>query len=112
MSTADLLRFAIACGLACALLDPGMVVAHPVAQGGLDLAFLPDRVSVRVRPSMEEVFVATAFAGRGDRPVPERVRAHSEYLLRHLRLSADGRLVAGRLVRISGEDGVRPEYDL
>ena len=112
MSTADLLRSGLACALAYAVLQPGFARAHPVAQGGLDLAVFADRVSVRARPSMEEVLVAAALGGRTERSLSEKVRAHGDYLLRHLRVRADGSLLGGRVVQVSGEQSVRPEYEL
>ena len=112
MCIADLLRSALACALAYALLQPGTAGAHPVAQGGLDLTLFPDHVSVRLRPSMEEVLVAAAFGGRREQLLSDKVRAHGEYLLRHLRLIASGRQLAGRVVKASDERGGRPEYEL
>jgi len=111
MSIASLLGPVLAFTLAYALVAPGMVEAHPVAQGGLELALFPDHVSVRVRPSMEEVLVASAFSG-GDRSLSEQVRVHGNYLLRHLRVRADGRLIGGRVLTVVDGHNGRPEYGL
>src|SRR2546426_12703340 len=61
---------------------------------------------------MEEVLVAAALGGRTERSLSEKVRAHGDYLLRHLRVRADGSLLGGRVVQVSGEQSVRPEYEL
>jgi hydrogenase/urease accessory protein HupE len=75
--------------------------AHPVAQGGLIVTISPTELTMRVTVSLEEVLVASAYG-------PESVRAkssaeeaerHGAYLLEHLRISADGRRIQGRLIQ-------------
>ncbi len=112
MSTAKLVKPGLAIALLVASLHGGTAAAHPVAQGALDLAISPGRVSVRARPSMEEVLVAAAYGGQKQQALPETVQSHGEYLLRHLRVVADGRALDGRLTQVSGAASGRPEYAL
>lgn len=113
MFTAKLIRLGLAGLAACAWWLSGQTAAaHPVAQGALELAVFPDRVSLRARPSMEEVLVAAAYGGRGERSLTETVRGHGEYLLPHIRVTADGRLLSGRVVKVSEERKGQPQYEL
>lgn len=76
-------------------------LAHPVAQGALDVKILPDKILVEVRVSGEEVMVADTFAA-GDKPkansIAEVWQRHGEYLLEHMKVLADGRRLTGRVV--------------
>jgi hydrogenase/urease accessory protein HupE len=110
MSTAKFIKPAIL--LVVVLLTGATAWAHPVAQGAVHIAFLPDRVSLRARPSMEEVLVAAAYGGQKQQALPETVQSHGEYLLRHLRVVADGRALDGQVARVSGAASGRPEYIL
>ena len=112
MSTARLVKPGLAIALLVASLHGGTATAHPVAQGALDISISSDRVSLRARPSMEEVLVAAAYGGQKQQALPEKVQSHGEYLLRHLRVAADGRALDGRLAQISGAESGRPEYIL
>jgi hydrogenase/urease accessory protein HupE len=77
--------------------------AHTVSQGSMDVVVSSDRIVVRVRVPTEEVFVASALAS-SDADAPDSLDAawnhHGRYLLRHYRLSVEGRPVAGRLIRV------------
>jgi hypothetical protein len=86
--------------------------AHPVAQGALDIAVLPGRVSVTARVSMEELLVAAAYGAPTDGSAAARVRRHGDYLLGHLRVFADERQLEGRVVRVSGQAVFGPTYEL
>lgn len=83
----------------------GTAVAHPVAQGAMELRLLPERIELGARVSLEEVLVAGALGGRKDAVGPEALRAHGDYLLRHLRVEAEGRRLTGRVL----ETPARPE---
>ncbi|HXV83198.1 MAG TPA: HupE/UreJ family protein [Candidatus Binatia bacterium] len=100
------------CLLACWSLVPCIAVAHPVAQGALEIVVFPQRISVTARVSMEEVLVAAAYGGPKNASAFERVRAHGEYLLAHLLVAADGRQLAGRVVRVPEQVDGRPVYEL
>jgi hydrogenase/urease accessory protein HupE len=74
--------------------------AHPVAQGGLIVTIRPGELAVRATVSLEEVLVASAYgpeSARAKSPI-EAAQRHGAYLLEHLRISADGRRLAGRIL--------------
>ena len=105
------LVFLAACALFGARSD-----AHPVAQGALEIVIFPERVSVRATVSNEEVLVAAAAAGaqgvRQPSPYLETVRKHGEYLLAHFRVTADDRLLDGRVIEVPERAMGRPVYEL
>jgi hydrogenase/urease accessory protein HupE len=75
--------------------------AHPVAQGGLIVTIAPSQLTVRATVSLEEVLVAAAYgpeSARAKSPA-EAAERHGAYLLEHLRISADGRRLQGRLIQ-------------
>jgi len=74
--------------------------AHPVAQGGLIVTISPSQLTVRATVSLEEVLVASAYGPESARAKSsaEAAQLHGPYLLEHLRISADGRLLHGHIV--------------
>ncbi len=74
-------------------------VAHPVAQGALELEISSGRIEVVVRASQEEMLVSFAHAPAVE---TDALAHHGRYLLRHLHLSKGGMQLAGVLV--SAED--------
>ena len=84
-------------------LATGVLHAHPVAQGSLEFDLRDDHLMVRARVSNEEVFVASAFEQfqppAGD--LDALFRHHGDYLLRHLQLRAQDRLLKGSVEEIS-----------
>ncbi len=94
------------------------VVAHPVAQGAMEIAVRADRIEIRARVSNEEAFVAEAFGGKSDArtTLSEAWQRHGGYLLRHLEVRADGFLLEGRLSVVTPPAQKTPEarivYDL
>jgi HupE / UreJ protein len=102
--------FLAACVLFCTRSE-----AHPVAQGALEIVIFPERVLVRAMVSNEEVLVAAAGEAKGARqqlPYLETVRNHGEYLLAHFRITADARLLDGRVIEVPERAAGRPVYDL
>src|SRR5437867_13353586 len=112
MFLAKRLRLIVACSLAFAAFEAGSAGAHPVAQGALEIVVYPERVSVTARVSMEEVLVAAAYAGRKDLTALEMVRQHGDYLITHLRVAADGRPLAGRVVKVAAAAAGGPAYEM
>jgi len=86
--------------------------AHPVAQGALEIVVFPDRVALRPAVSSEEVLVAATYGGRSDLAPLLMARRHGDYLLAHFRLSADGRALPGRVVRVPDRFDGRLTYEL
>jgi hydrogenase/urease accessory protein HupE len=103
-STGDLASFWSIVILLGALASPAM--AHPLSQGSLDVLIRRDRVDVRARVTLEEVSVTNMLATRDPlRPPPsgasaEAYEEHAQYLAAHLRLTADGRPLVARVVRV------------
>jgi hydrogenase/urease accessory protein HupE len=110
MRIAERLKPFLICLLAWAAVAPRIVTAHPVAQGALEIVVFPERVSVTATVSMEEVLVAGAYGMRKDQTAFEMVRSHGDYLLTPLRVSADGRLLDGRVVKVPEQANGRPSY--
>ena len=74
-------------------------LAHPVAQGAMDVIVHPDRVLIRARVSVEEAFVAEGFGK--DAPADDTDEIwprHGAYLQQHIFVEADGSRLAGHLV--------------
>ena len=127
----------LATGLAavlCCCFVPGLAFAHPLSQGTLEVVVRPDRVDVRAHVTVEEASVTNMLAGPdvapspspssssapGSSPTPTPVPApaasaggyeqHARYLVAHLHVSADGKPLIGRIVRVSppAESGATP----
>ena len=88
-----------------------MARAHPVAQGAMRVGIEAGKITVEARVSTEEVFVASTFAPSNDAnpaSLDAVWNAHGPYLLSHLRVFADDRLLTGRLLAVQppGEGSV------
>ena len=86
--------------------------AHPVSQGALEVDVAADRVGLTAKVSMEEVLVAAAGDERTGVSPQDAVRRHGLYLLAHLRVTADGRPLAGTVVSVPEQPAGMPEYRL
>jgi len=86
--------------------------AHPVAQGSLEVVVFPERIGVTATVSMEEVLVAAAYGGQKHASALEMVHWHGDYLLAHLRVTADGQPLDGLVVKIPEQADGRPIYGL
>jgi hydrogenase/urease accessory protein HupE len=94
-------------GLAVAL---SVAQAHPVSQGAMRIVIAADRLTVRVSVTLEEILVASAYSPAGA-IAPSREQAaqdHGTYLLEHLRFSADGHRLHGRLLSSGSADQKQP----
>ena len=98
--------------LIAVLFATGIAEAHPVSQGAMEVVIFPDRIAVRATVSSEEVLVAAAFGGQKTSLPLEAVRGHGNYLLAHLKVTADGRLLVGRVVEAPKQAFGRPSYAL
>jgi len=100
------------------LLTAVAAVAHPVAQGAMDIVVNSDHIGVVARVSTEEAFVAEAFGWNVNaKTILDDVwRRHGEYLLAHVYLTADGVAVAGHIAAIVPPGKTTPaariSYDL
>ncbi|MFN2622086.1 MAG: HupE/UreJ family protein [Chthoniobacterales bacterium] len=79
----------------------GIASAHPVAQGAMVVTISPQQITVRATVTLEEVLVADAYGPESSRAKSpdDAARRHGAYLLKHLRLSADGRPLEGEQVQ-------------
>lgn len=105
------LLFSLACSLVWSAAGPRVADAHPLSQGALEAVAHPDRVDVRARVTFEEVAItdmltaapgeteAAAAAGGAD-ALGKAYARHAKYLAQHIQVWADGRPLAGRVVRV------------
>jgi hydrogenase/urease accessory protein HupE len=112
MCIAERFKLMLACLLALAALEARTAGAHPVAQGALEVLIYPERISVTAKVSMEEVLVAAAYGARKEISPIEMMHIHGDYLLAHFRVAADGRWLAGRVVKVPENADGRPVYKL
>jgi hypothetical protein len=93
-------------------------MAHPVAQGAMEIVVGADSIDIRARVSNEEAFIAEAFGQKTDAntALDDVWRRHGEYLLAHVHLTADGTPLTGRVASIIAPGRTTPEdritYDL
>jgi len=85
-------------------------MAHPIAQGAMEVLICADYMDIIARVSTEEVFVAEAF---GDKTyektrLDEVWRRHGEYLLSHLEIAVDGLPLTGRVAEIGSPGKTTP----
>ena len=76
--------------------------AHPVAQGSMDVAISSEKIHVRVRVSLEEIFVENSHAPIPAVSLAQASEKHGDYLLKHLHLFANERALAGPRLAIAG----------
>ena len=101
--------------LQCAALA---ALAHPVAQGAMDISVRPDGLDIHARVSVEQAFVAAAFGEKAHAgaTLDEVWQRHGEYLLAHLQLTADGLPLTGQVTAFTPPASTAPEariaYDL
>lgn len=94
------------------------VMAHPVAQGALEVRISPSVIHIQARVSGEEVFVANALAPseaskKADfLTLAEVWRRHGDYLLRHLKVFTDGQRVEGRVLGVAASTNDFVVYQL
>jgi hypothetical protein len=96
-------RFVASLFLAIAALTFSAAHAHPVAQGSAEMRIEPEHVTLLLRVSNEQVFVAESI-GPNAKPansLDELWERHANYVRDHLVLLADGVAVPGKLVAIA-----------
>lgn len=97
--------------LLCLFANP--CAAHPVAQGAMEIVAFADRISVRARVTVEEVFVAEGFGAGPAAADPDSAWArHGEYLLQHLHVGADGTDLKGRVLSVTPPANKTPESQI
>lgn len=80
-------------------------VAHPLLQNVMWVQFEPTRVHVAVNVSVREIAVAQSLTAPGDNfdnaALSAASEKHSDYVLRHLRVSANGQPLKGKVLQIT-----------
>lgn len=80
-------------------------LAHPVAQGSMDVVVARGVIRLSARVSMEEVIVSnTQGTATPPSSTQEAIERHGFYLLNHIVLSADDAPLVGRMVSAAEED--------
>ena len=98
--------------LICLLFAVGSAQGHPVSQGALGLVIFPDRITIRATVSNEEVLIVAARNERNPLSYPDAVHSHGDYLLTHLHVTADRRVLDGRVVNVPKQTTGRLTYEL
>jgi hydrogenase/urease accessory protein HupE len=80
--------------------------AHPLLQNVLWVKFAPERVQVAVDVSVREIALAEHFPvgleiQAVDEGLTQAAERHRTYVLKHLQLSAEGRALEGRVLRVT-----------
>ncbi len=79
----------------------GVVSAHPVAQGSMQVNIQRGALELRLRVSNEQVFVASAFTKSAAPDLPSLWWEHANYLLDHLKVEADGVALSGKVAAVT-----------
>ena len=99
---------AICCATLCSLLVPHSLLAHPISQGAMEIVVGRCSVLLRARVSVDEVCLSNCnwlFVNDQDmydqKELADAFTKHGLYLLSHLHLSADGCLLAGKILKMT-----------
>jgi len=87
-------------------------VAHPVAQGQLNLQWQERAVTLAVRIADEQIMVASTRISPQANTLEELWADHGRYLLARLQLHVDAQRLAGELLSVQRADGNFVEYRL
>ncbi len=89
-----------------ALLVTSVVVAHPVAQGQLQVEWQEHALRIDARVSGEQILIAsTLLPETAVDSLSDLQREHARYLLQHLQVQADGAHLDGRLLEVRPDGG-------
>lgn len=87
------------------IIAAGAASAHPLLQNAMWVQFEPTRVHIAVNVSVREIAVAQDLSAQGDNFEGTAVAAAAEkdrdYILRHLQVSADGKPLTGKVLRVT-----------
>ena len=88
---------------------PAAALAHPVAQGALNIDVNTNAVFLSIRISSEEALVANTFAASETKAhsLSEIWQKHGDYLLQHVKVFADDHRLAGTVADI---DSSQPNF--
>ncbi len=101
-----------------ALIMPALLRAHPAAQGRIDFDVTAQSsaqsgtptATATITVSAEEVFVGTTLGKLPTEPktLHETWAAYGEYLVRHVRVTLDGRVLPGHLLHVTAPENTPP----
>jgi hydrogenase/urease accessory protein HupE len=91
---------------------PAIALAHPISQGVLDVELSPNKLHVRARVPVEEVFITNAFAKGNATSLADAWREHGQYFLQHFQITADSRILTGTVTRWAEEGSNHIVYDI
>jgi hypothetical protein len=95
------MRSIVATALLLILLRSTDARAHPQVENALDVVISPANVEILARVARDEIFLdQTGFVPPfANPPEPQQVQAHAPYVLKHLHLKVDGRVIEGEIIR-------------
>lgn len=95
-------RFGPAVILAGILIVSGASIAraHPMVENGLDVVIRPDRITIDARISPEEILLQAGWPATqpATGAVADWIKSHASYVRDHLKVRADGQVVAATFV--------------
>ncbi|WP_367154160.1 HupE/UreJ family protein [Methylomonas sp. HYX-M1] len=86
--------------------------AHPVAQGSLQAQLVNDSLVLNFTVALEQVLVAAQAQSAGGMMDETVLGKHADYLLRHVRVEADGELLSGTALAVPASPKGAPAYRL
>ncbi|HZZ72744.1 MAG TPA: HupE/UreJ family protein [Pirellulales bacterium] len=90
-------------GFCFALLGASAGTAHPLLENALDVVIARDRIVIDARISEEEILLLAAgedARAPTEEQVQQQIKSHGDYVLRHVRLRADGKLLSGKAIPV------------
>jgi hypothetical protein len=79
---------------------PSWLLAHPVAQGGMEVEVKAGEIRVKARVSNEQVFVQARHAVPEPENIEAAFEAHGAYVLGRMELAADGTFLPGTVENV------------
>ena len=93
------MRGRIGCSIILAVLSwAWQAAAHPMVENALEIVIDRQKITIEARVSMEEVLLVEVDPTAPRDYWPTLVETHGEYVPKHLRVSADGQAVAGKMI--------------
>lgn len=88
-----------------ALLIARTAHAHPTIENAMEVVIDRQAIRIEARISMEEILRVELDPAASRDYWPAQVEAHSAYVVKHLRLTADGKPIAGKITFFQPPDG-------
>lgn len=88
-----------------AIFFPRIARAHPTIENGMEVVIDRQIVRIEARISMEEILLVELDPTASRDYWPTQVEAHSAYVLKHFRLTADSQPISGKVTFFQAPDG-------